>query len=265
MMEKNALLWQITPPDCTTPSYLFGTMHVRDIRAFGWLDTTKTKIGTCDCFATEFDFSEADPAALAEALSLPEGKSLQDFLSRGAWKHLDYFARKKLGTTADALQFQHPMRVTTMVSTVFMAEEMSYSLDETLWNHARSLGKTTTGLESFADQLNTLDKIPFEMHLKGLTWALKNQDRQKKRLLKMMQRYANGELRALYKAAKKDAKGMRKILIYRRNRLMTKRFLELMHTQSVFCAVGAGHLPGGKGMLRFLKNAGCRVESFSAP
>ena len=81
----------------------------------------------------------------------------------------------------------------------------------------------------------------------------------------MMQRYANGELQALYKAAKKDAKGMRKILIYRRNRLMTKRFLELMHTQSVFCAVGAGHLPGGKGMLRFLKNAGCRVEYFSAP
>jgi uncharacterized protein len=259
-IQQNSLLWKITPSRGTTPSYLFGTMHVRDLRAFGWLELAQTKIDACDYFATEFDFAEADPLALAGALALPEGKSLQDFLSRGAWKHLDYFARKKLGTSAESLRNQHPMSVSTLLSTAFMAEEMSYSLDETLWNHARSLGKKTTGLETFADQLNILQRIPFDLHLKGLTWVLKNHSRQKTRLKKMMLRYANGELQALYKAAKKDAKGMRKILIYRRNNLMSQRFVEIMGTHSVFCAVGAGHLSGGKGMLRLLKKAGCRVE-----
>lgn len=39
-MTKNSLLWKITPPGGPT-SYLFGTMHVRDLRAFGWLETAQ--------------------------------------------------------------------------------------------------------------------------------------------------------------------------------------------------------------------------------
>jgi uncharacterized protein len=260
MMKNNSLLWRITPENGGKASYLFGTMHVRDLRAFGWLELAKSKLAVCDCFATEFDFSETDPVALSAALALPEGKSLKDYLSRGAWKRLEFYTQKKLGTTAESLQYQHPMSVSTMLSTAFMSEEMSHSLDETLWNQAHMLGKTTTGVETFADQIETLQRIPFELHIKGLTWLLKNHKQQKERLKKMMQRYANGEIQALYKAAKKDAKGMRKILLYRRNYLMAKRFAEITLDQTLFCAVGAGHLAGGKGMLRLLKKAGFHVE-----
>lgn len=260
MTKKNSLLWRITPAGGGAASYLFGTMHVRDLRAFGWLDMAQTCLEECATFATEFDFSETDPIALATALALPEGKTLQDFLPRGTWKQLDYYARKKFRTTAESLQYQHPMSVSTMLSTAFMAEETAHSLDETLWNHARAQGKTTTGVETFADQLDTLHRIPFDLHVKGLVWLLKNHNRQKKRLKKMMQRYANGEIQTLYKAAKKDAKGMRDALLYRRNKLMAKRFEVLAHEQPLFCAVGAGHLAGGKGMLRLLKKAGFTVE-----
>jgi hypothetical protein len=142
----------------------------------------------------------------------------------------------------------------------FLIEESVHSLDETLWNHAKSQGKTTTGVETFADQLETLRNIPFEQHLKGLTWLLKNYNRHKTRMHKMMERYAAGEIQALYQAAKKDAKGMRKTLLYRRNKLMAKRFVEIARTQSLFCAVGAGHLAGGKGMLRLLKKEGFKVS-----
>ncbi len=78
--KKSSLLWRITPADGTAPSYLFGTMHVRDLRAFGWLPLAEATLAECDCFATEFDFTETDPVALSAALALPEGKSLQDFL-----------------------------------------------------------------------------------------------------------------------------------------------------------------------------------------
>lgn len=260
-IKKNSLLWCITPPGGGVPSYLFGTMHVRDLRAFGWLDLAKARMAECSSFATEFDFSETDPVALATALTIPDGKSLADFLSRGAWKSLNHYAKKKLGTTAESLQYLHPMTVSTMLSTAFMAEEMSHSLDETLWHHAHALGKKTTGVETFSDQIETLHRIPFELHITGLTWLLKNHQRQSKRLKKMMTRYAKGEIHALYKSAKKDAKGMRKVLLYRRNRLMAKRFAEITETESLFCAVGAGHLAGGKGMLRLLKKAGFKVKA----
>ncbi len=259
-MAKQSLLWKITAPNGGPDSYLFGTMHVRDLRAFGWLDLAKRYVGECEVFATEFDFSEMDADALSVALELPEGKDLQQWLSPQAWKNLDRYAHKKLGTDAEVFRHQHPMNVSTALSMAFLLEESAHSLDETLWQHARSLGKSTTGVETFADQLDTLNKIPFEQHLKGLTWLLKNYGRHKTRLQKMMRRYADGDIQALYQSAKKDAKGMRKILIYRRNALMNKRFAEIAQQQSLFCAVGAGHLAGGKGMLRLLKKAGFSVR-----
>lgn len=259
-MKKDSLLWKITHPGGVTVSYLFGTMHVRDLRAFGWLDTAKRRLEECTVFATEFDFSEADPVALASALQLPDGVTLDRLLKPGAWKNLEFYCRKKLGISVDAMRYQHPMTVSTTLSMAFLAEESSHSLDETLWHHARSLDKKTTGVETFADQLATLRKITFEQHIKSLTWLLKNYGRQKRRLKKMMYWYSRGQIQQLYKAAKKDAKGMRRVLLYDRNYLMTSRFMEIAHHQSLFCAVGAGHLAGGKGLLRLLKKAGFKVE-----
>ena len=260
---QDSLLWEITPKAGGPSSYLFGTMHVRDFRAFGWLDLAMEYVSECAVFATEFDFSETDPAALSVALELPDGKDLEQLLSPQAWKQLDRYARKKLGAAADVFRHQHPMTVSTALSMAFLLEESAQSLDETLWQHARSLGIPTTGVETFADQLETLHKIPFEQHLKGLTWLLKNYGRHKIRLHKMMRRYADGEIQALYQSAKKDAKGMRKILLYQRNVLMAKRFAEIASEQTLFCAVGAGHLAGGKGMLRLLKKAGFTIKPIS--
>ncbi len=260
-MSKDSLLWRIVPAAGGPVSYLFGTMHVRDLRAFGWLELAKHYMEESQIFATEFDFSETDAAALSVALELPEGKDLQQWLSPQAWKNLDRYAAKKFQSSAEAFRHQHPMTVSTALSMAFLMEESVHSLDETLWQHARSIGLPTTGVETFADQLETLKHIPFEQHIKGLTWVLKNYGLHKTRLQKMMRRYANAEIQALYQSAKKDAKGMRKVLLYRRNALMTKRFVEIASSQSLFCAVGAGHLAGGKGMLRLLKKAGFKVES----
>lgn len=263
-MNKNSLLWKITPPGGGPASYLFGTMHVRDLRAFGWLETAKERMSDCAVFATEFDFSDADEAALAAALHLPEGVVLDGLLKPGAWKNLDFYCRKKLGIPGEAMRHQHPMAVSTALSTAFLSDESAHSLDETLWHHARQTGKTTTGVETFADQLETLRKISMEQHLRSLTWLLKNYNRQKRRLKKMMGWYAAGEIRKLYQAAKKDAKGMRRVLLYDRNLLMTRRFEEITRTQTLFCAVGAGHLAGAKGMLRLLKKAGYKVRPVDA-
>jgi len=258
--SQDSLLWKIEMPGTGQVSYLFGTMHVRDLRAFGWLDVAKQYVADAEVFATEFDFAETDSEALALALELPEGKDLEQWLSPQAWRNLDRYASKKFSSSAEAFRYQHPMTVSTALSMAFLLEESAHSLDETLWQYARSLGKPTTGVETFADQLDTLRNIPFEQHLKGLTWLLKNYGRHKTRLHKMMRRYADGEIQALYQSAKKDAKGMRKILLYRRNELMARRFAEIASEQSLFCAVGAGHLAGGKGMLRLLKKAGFKIK-----
>lgn len=256
---RHALLWSVTRKDAPV-SYLFGTMHVQDLRAFTWLEQARQRLAECEIFATEFDFEEVDPVALSQALTLPEESDLKNLLPPRAWRNLEHYSRRYLEMDAEVFRFQHPMSVSTALSLSQLSREASHSLDETLWMYARALGIPTTGVESFEDQLETLRSIPFEQHLQGLTYLLKNFKNHRQRLKRMMQRYANAEIQALHKAAKKDAKGMRKILLYRRNRLMAQRFAELASGQSLFCAIGAGHLAGGKGMLRLLKQAGFKVR-----
>lgn len=257
---KNSLLWRVTPADGGPVSYVFGTMHVRDLRAFGWLDLANSRLDRCDVFATEFDFAETDPLAVAQVMKLPEGATLDQLLKPGAWKNLQRYCRKKLGIPAEQLRLLHPMTVTLALTNALLADEAGSSLDETLYDYAKSSGKKTTGVETFEEQLNTLKSISLDQHVKSLTWLLKNYNRQKRRLKRMLRWYKDGDLKQLYRSAKRDAKGMRKALLYDRNQLMASRFAEKARETSLFCAVGAGHLAGKKGMLRLLKKQGFRIR-----
>ena len=258
---KNSLLWRLSPPGGGPDSYLFGTMHVRDLRAFQWLELAQECLRRCPVFATEFDFSETDPAAVASVLQLPDGAALDHWLKPGVWKRLDRHCRKKLGVPVEQLRFQHPMSVAMLLTGSLLQQEAARSLDETLWEYAKGLGKTTTGVETFEEQLQTLQKIPFQYHLDNLAWLLKNYGRQKRRLKKMLGWYIAGDLQQLYQAARKDAKGMRKLLLFERNVLMARRFESIAKETSLFCAVGAGHLAGQKGLLRMLKKAGFTLQA----
>ncbi|MCC6461232.1 MAG: TraB/GumN family protein [Saprospiraceae bacterium] len=258
---KNSLLWRLSPPSGGPDSYLFGTMHVRDLRAFQWLDLAQKCLSHCSVFATEFDFSETDPAAVASVLKLPEGTSLDQWVKPGVWKRLDRQCRKKLGVPVEQLRFQHPMSIAMLLTGTLLQQESDRSLDETLWAYARGLDKTTTGVETFEEQLQTLQKMPFQYHIDNLIWLLKNYGRQKRRLKKMLHWYAEGDVQQLYQAARKDAKGMRNLLLYERNILMAKRFQSIANETSLFCAVGAGHLAGQKGLLRMLKKAGFKIRA----
>ena len=53
---------------------------------------------------------------------------------------------------------------------------------------------------------------------------------------------------------------LRKLMIYDRNEFMTNNLVALTEEGATFCAVGAAHLPGGKGMLRMLKRSGFKVK-----
>ena len=257
---KSSLLWRIQPKNGGPVSFLFGTMHVRDLRAFQWLEPAKACLEHCEVFATEFDFSDTDHAAVEAVLRLPPGSALDEILTPGAWKNLQFYSRKKLGVPAEVMQNQHPMTVSMALTNALLADEAARSLDETLWEYACSLEKTTTGVETFEEQLQTLKNIPFEQHVKSLVWLLKNYNRQKRRLKKMLRWYQEGNLKQLYQAAKKDARGMRRIMLYERNLIMARRFAEIATDRSLFCAVGAGHLAGEKGMLRLLKKQGFKTS-----
>ena len=72
--------------------------------------------------------------------------------------------------------------------------------------------------------------------------------------------YLKGDTQKLFKKAKKSIGGMRRVLLYDRNVKMADSFERFATEQSLFAAVGAGHLGGKKGVLRLLKKKGYSVQ-----
>ena len=241
------------------PSYLFGTMHVRDRRAFQGLDAVYEKISVCDGFAAEFHLEQAGQGFNTELMQLPDDQRLSECFPAKKYKKYRNILLKTAGL--DIAQFERslPFVVVNLATEYFLSHDMPESLDAHLWGFAKEQEKTLHGIETLQEQLAVLQKISLETQLKMLSGMCKSITRFRQYLLHLTDLYEAGEVRQLYKMVKKNTKGMRQLMLYRRNEVMAERIVALVREQSVFLAIGAAHLGGGKGVLRGLKQQGLHL------
>ena len=258
--KKKTLLWEIRKESSPGASYIYGTMHVQDRRAFSFLEPAYEKIAECDILALEFDLGEAPAGIDPSLIRLPEGQSLAQLIPDKKFRKIRKIFRKVAGLDLNNLQYFSPMMVSNIINERILSQDMPVSLDEHLWKYARSLGKPVTGIESYREQLAILQQIPLDYQVEALVEMGQHIRRHRRQLLRMTEVYKEGDIFKLYRAARRGAAGLRQLLLYRRNRIMADRISELAAEQRVFCAIGAGHLAGGKGVLRYLKQEGWRVR-----
>lgn len=261
MQKAASLLFRLTHPAAPGPSYLFGTMHVRDARAFGQLERVHAALDECAAFAAEFDLHEADAAADPEALYLPDGQTLHDYLNPNQYQRLQRILARAFGLPLDHYVRLRPMLIANLIGERILAHQHGDSLDAHLHERAITAKKMIYGLESYAEQQALLERLSIESQLKSLIAIGRNPARFRKQTQTLADRYAAGELRGLYQNTRRGTGALRTALIFERNRRMADRFHEVALKQTLFAAVGAAHLPGGKGVLRLLKHAGWRVRA----
>jgi len=240
-------------------SYLFGTMHVRDQRAFRLLESAYAAIDDCEALALEFDLGAVqglDPGLL----QLPPGQTLDSLLPERKFQKLRRFLLRALKVDILAFRRALPLMTVNVLNEHMMGQEQPIALDEQLWRYAQEKGKTILGIETYEEQIALLRSIPIEQQLQSLLWLGRNIKSHRRQLRKMTELYESGDIYRLHRAAKRSASGMRHRLLYRRNEIMAERIATFTAERSVFCAVGAGHLAGGKGVLRLLKHQGLKLN-----
>lgn len=260
MSSKTSLLWKLSLPGSGYCSYLFGTMHIRDQRAFNGLDKVFACIDACQSFALEIDLNEEEGPAGAMAFRFPGHSSLFDHLSARAYCRLRRIILKAF--EVDIHHFGHftPIALTEIITGKVLAEDHPLFLDAFLWEYASEKGKDTSGIETREEQFALLKRIPLEDQIKTLRDIGRNTARFRAMLHKMAEVYQKGDLINLYHLSRKSAGSLRKWMLFDRNRIMAERIAQKIRGQSVFCGVGAAHLWGGKGVLRLLKQRGILVE-----
>lgn len=256
---KNTLIWKVTPEGSPHSSYLLGTMHVRDAKAFVRLDDMCHCIDDCEVFATEYDMTEANQSLTAEHLALSEGESLEGLLGKKRFKKINAIIQKVFGMDLSFFNWNIPLMAVNVITGKILSDDMHSSLDESLSIYAREQGKVMIGIETIEEQMTILDNYPMDMQLKQLRELAKKPDKFRKQILHVAELFAQEEIQTLYKVTKKGLGKMRAMMLYDRNKNMAERFGKIAEEQSLCFAVGAAHLPGKKGLLKLLKNDGFSI------
>jgi len=234
-------------------------MHVNSEEAYTPVTMAKLYMEQCANYAGEMDLNDPELDHIGEVFINDDEKRLVDFIGEKKYNKYKKIVSKAYKINLDQINHYRPMVISNMISESILTKSYDLALDHFLWQYAQSLGLTMKGLESAADQFMIMKKIPIDIQLKSLSSCTKDVFKFRKQVLRLSELYKHGELTKLYKTSKKSMGKLRKLMIYDRNEYMTNKLIQISEDGATFCAVGAAHLSGGKGMLRKLKLAGFKV------
>lgn len=272
---ENSLLWSIKGKGLKKTSYLYGTFHVQDERVFFRIDEINEKLDDCKFMAGELNHQEemADPMALLGQIQMKDS-TLTDFYSAEEYEYVKAQLEKKLGMMAFMADKLKPFYTMTMLmedngtnlqkDSLQESPNFSEILDDKIQSSARSKGLEVFGLETAEDALLAIDQISLKKQANLLIETLKEMEAnpQDDQMEKMVEIYINEDLNAMLGMYNKLSMGsaFEQHLIVHRNSNFVDELIKLMKEKPTFCAVGALHLPGERGMIKMLQEMGYSVE-----
>jgi uncharacterized protein YbaP (TraB family) len=258
-VKKESLLWKFQRPNESRAHFILGTMHVKSEEAYTPVSMAKHLMEQCQNYAGEMDLDDSLLDQIGDVFINEDEKVLLDFIGEKKFRKYKKVIQKSFGIDLDDIAHYKPLVISNMISESILTKSFDLALDHFLWQYAHALGMKMNGLESASDQFAIMKAIPLDIQLKALQSCTKNVSKFRKSVLQLSELYKKGELNKLYKKSKKSMGSLRKLMIYDRNEFMAKKLLELANDGATFCAVGAAHLPGNKGMLKLLKSDGYNV------
>jgi uncharacterized protein YbaP (TraB family) len=135
--------------------------------------------------------------------------------------------------------------------------------EEELMKLAKENKKEILGLETMAFQAAIFDSIPYTQQAKELLKTIDSLDMYKKYFNTMVTIYKNQQLDKIQELFTKNEFGMednQDILLDKRNKNWVAQLNSIMKSESVFIAVGTGHLTGNMGLIALLKKEGYTVK-----
>lgn len=266
-LDINTLLWKVSGNGLAKPSYIFGTMHMICANDIELSDSLKNAIQNADEVYLELDMDDMMQMMMAMTKMTMKGDtSLSDLLSKEDYQKVkEYFDKNSSLIPFTMMERYKPLLIQAMIMEKAASCDNMIVMENLVMQEAKSSRKDVKGLETFEYQLGIFDKIPYQLQAQQLVKLVdesktdKNSDGEMKILTDA---YRNQQLNKMDELTKADPSigGFADILLYDRNVNWAKKLQDLMSKRSLVIAVGAGHLPGKKGVLNLLKHSGYRVE-----
>lgn len=258
--QPYTLLWRISGKDLKEPSYLFGTMHVKDKRVFGFSDSVMLAIKKCKSFALEIH-PDSTVKMLFDFLGNRDTSwDLHKMLTKGEYEKLSKKFEARNGYKMR--DNMNPVLAETMMEPEHSKPDDKESfVDAYLYGIARSMHKSMYGLENISYQLNKAfgSKDQIKQRLLGLLENGGDEMNNSEQLIKI---YSTGNLQNIQKYINQHAPADSELIA--RNKVMATGIIKHAREAPIFVAVGAAHLPGDDGVIALLRNEGYTVEPVTA-
>lgn len=263
-LQAQSLLWKITGNGLKEPSWIYGTMHVRDSRVFklpeGWDD----KLRESKRLILELNPSEKpDPMKMMALIAAPEDSTLERILKPEDRKLMEEWVNDSLQLPWQMVQGLKPFFLMAMIQEYKMPKDMPEALDLWLAHRAKDWSVPVYGLESIDEQMAAINTLSIAQQSELLLEMIRPGDSDaNNQEEELMQAYLGGRLDQLASFAKNwetDPMFKKEILEFRNYKMSERIGMTLEEDGSAFIAVGALHLPGEDGILQLLRNKGFEV------
>ncbi len=265
--ENNTLLWKISGNGISRPSYLFGTVHMI-CKGDAFLSKNLTDaIEKADRVYFELDMDNLfEMVGAMMKMKMNNDTTLADLLTPEEYQLAKkYFEAKSTMLPFSILETYKPMVASSLIMENNLACEQSVAMEQLIMEEAKKYNKRIEGLETMAYQMSIFDSIPYKVQAKELIKGIESDGKDAegdKEFKELMQAYRDQDLKKLGEMVIKSDESMKDyqdILLNNRNHNWVVKLKTLLADKALVIAVGAGHLPGEKGLINLLRKEGYTV------
>lgn len=262
-----SLLWKISGNGLEKPSYLFGTIHMLCKEDANLSDNMIKAIKNADAVYLELDMDNLfDMLSVMNKMNMQNDTTLADLLTEDEYQKVKkLFTEKSSLLPFSMVEKYKPLLASAMLMESTMVCDEQVAMEQLIMEEAKKHEKSIEGMETAAYQMSIFDSIPYKVQAQELVKMVSEEGKEadgEKELKDMMDAYKEQDLNKLGEMISKSDGGMMQyedILLNNRNYNWVEKLKKLMPGKSLVVAVGAGHLPGDKGVINLLRKAGFTV------
>ncbi|MES2812177.1 MAG: TraB/GumN family protein [Bacteroidota bacterium] len=254
---EKSLLWEVSGKRLTKPSYLFGTVHMICEKDYILRPKVTEALAKTTKLALEVNLADPNEIAYMQKASIG-AELLSKRLTPTQLTNLENILQKQAGISVKQIDNFTMMTVMSLLSMKSFGCQNLKLYEMELITKAKENKKDIIGLETIKDQMDFLDKSYSDEKMLDYFKYINEAETQK-----LVQNYVDENLMGIYQDVTNpntmDANG-KKWMLDVRNTNWVKQMPELMQKESVFFAVGSGHLAGDTGLINLLRKEGYTVK-----
>ncbi len=288
IVSANAqLLYKISGKGLDEPSYIVGTFHLAPASFAESIPGAERVLASVEQVCGEVDMKEMESMEnvqkTMEAMMLPDGQTLSDILTTEEMDKLNAYLRKILGVDltnpmiAEQMGKMTPMSLsTTLQLMTHMKETPGFNpaalIDSYFQKEAIKKGKPAIGFETIDFQIQVLYKsCSIDRQKEALFCLIDNDETYSELQKELTNAYFSQDLEGLQTVMEQEysmdcgneeeTEKETELVLYGRNEDWINKMPAIMSEKSTLFVVGAGHLPGERGVLKLLKDNGYKVKA----